>query len=181
VRPSPRCQLQGRVGRHDLHLASFSGPRLKWESFVLRKIIEDLVPWCLRLDVDVHHGARLGLVVQTCKKEHGDLWIGCGPIEKAASTTPAKVSSPSARVFLYVRLSCRDAQICALNHSYRGEGRTMDAPAVATVAVDDRPERTSKLVLDCTAVAPAGSHGPTSVQPNEERSSRRVLMPATTR
>ena len=128
----------------------------------LGQVVENLVPRRLRFNVDVHHGTALRLVVQAADHEHRDLWIGRGPIEEPSAAALAEESGTFTGVVLAdVLLARRDAQRCAANEGRSDECSAVGAPAIPAVTVHKRSERTIELVLDCSAVALTGFHGPT--------------------
>ena len=148
---------------------------LRRKSLVLGQVVENLVPRRLRLNVDVHHGTALRLVVQARDDEHRDLWIGRGPIEEPSPALLAEESGTfPGGVLADVLLARRDAQLCAANEGRSGERSAVGAPAIPTVTVHKRSERTIELVLDCSAVALTGFHGPTVRAAQRINAQRRI-------
>jgi hypothetical protein len=80
--------------------------------------------------------------------------------EPSAASLAEKSGTFPGGVLADMLLARRDAQLCAASEGRRGERSPVGAPAMPTVTVHKWSERTIELVLDCSAVALTGFHGP---------------------
>ena len=114
------------------------GLRLRRKPLVLGQVVEDLIPRCLRLHVDVHDWIRGRLLVQACSKNHRYLRCRLRPIEEAACAAPAEVAKAlGGLVPAELGVARRDAQVLAADEARGNEGGSMGAPAVLAVAIDE--------------------------------------------